>query len=176
MRVIGTGWRYWATSVQALDDMYLFMDRLLDLALMTNDPVLQLVLGGGLEDDKYQQGADRALMEWAIANGGNRHVPEPIVYKAAWSEYGRAAGPLRNANMITGGADLVAGFLHPESRGTVDCLDKAKRARIPRMVVPWVPDKDPVDRPDPHLEVVHGDAPRVPVREEPYDPTIWKAA
>lgn len=136
--------------------MYAFMDGLLDLVLMTNDPVLQLVLGGGLEDDPYQQGADRALMEWAVANGGNSYVPEPIVFPADWWQYNKAAGPLRNTQMIIAGADLVAGFLHPESKGTRDCLDKAKRAKIPRMVMPWRPDQDPVDQPEPKLEVIRG--------------------
>lgn len=159
MRVIGTGWRYWATSTVAVEDMYRFMDRLLDLVLMTNDPVLQLVLGGGLEDDRYQQGADRYLYLWAEANTdyhGRDTVPPPIIFEAKWDKHGRAAGPLRNANMITAGADLVVGFLHPECRGTVDCLDKARRARVLRMVVPWVPDKDPVDQPEPTLEVING--------------------
>lgn len=157
MRVIGTGWRYWATSDAAVEDMFEFMDGLLDLVLMTNDPVLQLVLGGGAEHDPYPQGADRYLYLWAEANTeyhGPEKVPMPIVFEADWQQYAKQAGPLRNAYMVTAGADLVVGFLHPESKGARDCLDKAKRARIPRMVVPWRPDKDPVDVPS--LEVIRG--------------------
>lgn len=166
MRVIGTGWRYWSTSERARDDMWEFMDGLLDLVLMTTDPVLQLVIGGGDKDDKYQQGADRYLYLWAEANAdyhGKDKVPMPIIYRANWTEHGKAAGPLRNANMIIGGADLVVGFLHPESKGTVDCLEKAKRAHIPRMIVPWRPDQDPVTKPQ---EAERGTARPIPVPAE----------
>lgn len=159
MRVIGTGWRYWATSDRAIETMFTFMDGLLDLVLMTNDPMLQLVLGGGTEKDPYQQGADRWLYKWAESNNefhGGLVVPMPIVFEADWDNHGNAAGPLRNAQMILAGADLVVAFPHAESRGTVDCLAKAVRARIARMVVPWVPDKDPVDQPEPTLEVING--------------------
>lgn len=157
MRVIGTGWRYWGTSEQAVDDMFEFMDGLLDLVLRTTDPVLQLVLGGGDDEDIYKQGADRLLMEWALANEdlhGSDTIPLPYLFPADWKQYGKAAGPLRNAAMITAGADLVVGFRHPDSRGTKDCLEKARRAKIPRMVVSWRVDKDPVEQPN--LEVVRG--------------------
>lgn len=169
MRVIGTGWRYWATSDAAVEDMFSFMDQLLDLILLTQDPVLQLIIGGGGDNDPYTQGADRYLYKWAEANTdyhGLKTVPEPIIWDADWEQYGNAAGPIRNAHMITCGADLVAGFLHPESKGTRDCLSKAKRANIARMVVPWRPDQDPVTKPQ---EAERGTARQIPV------PTEFKA-
>ena len=147
MRVIGTGWRHWATSDRAVEDMCEFMDKLLDLVLMTTDPVLQLILGGGDENDTYTQGADRYLYLWAEANTdfhGEVKVPAPMVWPADWATLGPAAEPIRNANMIIGGADLVVGFLHPDSKDTRDCLDKARRAKIPTMTVAWRPDQDPV--------------------------------
>lgn len=137
MRVIATGWRHWDKSEVNVDLAYLFLDQLLDLILLTNDPVLQLIHGDA-------PGGDQVVQSWAEANQehhGELVVPDPLKFPAKWSKYGNAAGPLRNQEMILGGADLVLGLLHPESRGTVDCLAKAKKAKIPRMVLDWIPDK-----------------------------------
>ena len=184
MRVIGTGWRYWATSDAAVEDMYKFMDGLLDLVLLTTDPVLQLLIGGGDEHDPYQQGADRYLYLWAEANTdyhGKDKVPPPIIFHADWEKLGKAAGPLRNLSMVLAGADLMVGFVHPESKGTVDCLEKGKRAKIARLTLPWRTDRDPVDKPT--LEVVSGVPRPVPVPAEfranwakPYSQPIPEAA
>ena len=159
MRVITTGWRYWATSDRAVEDMWRFLDGLLDIVLMTTDPVLQLLIGGGDEHDRYPGGADRCVTEWAKANRdyhGEDKVPSPIVFHAEWDKYHQAAGPIRNAQMITAGADLCLGFLHPDSKGTRDCLGKAQRAKIPTMTVAWRPDQDPV-------EVKRGTAREIPL-------------
>lgn len=169
MRVIGTGWRYWGASERARDDMWEFMDGLLDIVLMTTDPVLQLLIGGGDAGDMYQNGADRWLYLWAEANQeyhGKDKMPDPIIFRADWDKLGKAAGPVRNQLMVMAGADLCVGFVHPESRGTVDCLNKARLARIPRLTVAWRPDQDPVTtRP----EAVHGATRPIPLPTELLD-------
>lgn len=52
---------------------------------------------------------------------------------ADWARYGNRAGMVRNGEMVKmePKADVWLGFLHPESRGTVDCLARAERALIP---------------------------------------------
>lgn len=61
------------------------------------------------------------------------------VHRADWKKYGRAAGPIRNKQMVKLGADLCLAFPdHPKgrgSRGTWNCIDLAQQAGIPVLVV-----------------------------------------
>lgn len=61
------------------------------------------------------------------------------VHRADWKKYGRAAGPIRNKQMVELGADLCLAFPdHPKghgSRGTWNCVDLAQQAGIPVLVV-----------------------------------------
>ena len=52
-------------------------------------------------------------------------------YPADWKTYGRAAGPVRNAQMLDSGADLVIAFWDGESPGTKDMINKAKHRKVP---------------------------------------------
>lgn len=76
-------------------------------------------------------GADTQAMLWAQMMDGcspTRHVRNaPFV--ADWRQYGKSAGPIRNARMIAEGKpDLVVAF--PGSRGTADMVRRAKDAGI----------------------------------------------
>lgn len=51
-------------------------------------------------------------------------------HPADWSMGGRA-GPLRNQSMVDLGADVCIAFPLPGSRGTWDCVNRAKAAGIP---------------------------------------------
>ena len=53
---------------------------------------------------------------------------------ADWKAYGRAAGPIRNQEMINAGADLCIGFPKGRSVGTRDCIRRAKKAEIRTLV------------------------------------------
>ncbi len=59
-------------------------------------------------------------------------------YPANWSRYGRAAGPIRNQQMLDKGKpDLVIVF-HSDienSKGTADMVRRAKKANIPVRIV-----------------------------------------
>lgn len=82
------------------------------------------------------RGADRIARDWARGNG-HRHEPHP----ADWTK-GRAAGHLRNSEMVALGADVVLAFVDtcetpgcPRrgqhfSHGTQDCVKKAAAAGI----------------------------------------------
>ena len=51
--------------------------------------------------------------------------------EADWKAHGKAAGPLRNQEMVDRGADKCLGFPLGESRGTRDCMRRAAEAGIP---------------------------------------------
>ena len=54
-------------------------------------------------------------------------------FPARWSEYGRAAGPIRNQQMLDAGPDLVLAF-HADlahSKGTADMVRRATKAGLP---------------------------------------------
>jgi hypothetical protein len=61
------------------------------------------------------------------------------IHRADWNTHGRAAGPIRNKEMVNLGADLCLAFPdHPKgqgSRGTWNCIDLAHQSGIPVLVV-----------------------------------------
>lgn len=52
-------------------------------------------------------------------------------YPALWDKYGKAAGPIRNGTMCNLGADVCLAFPREGSRGTIDCIQRAKTVGIP---------------------------------------------
>lgn len=71
-------------------------------------------------------GADYIAEQWAI---GCMYKVEP--WPADWANFGKAAGPMRNQAMVDAGADICLAFPLPDSRGTWDCIRRAKAAGIP---------------------------------------------
>lgn len=69
-------------------------------------------------------GADALADDWAL--GKDVLVDS---YPANWAVHGRAAGPIRNQEMLESGIDLVIAF--PGGRGTADMVRRAKAAGIP---------------------------------------------
>lgn len=74
------------------------------------------------------------------ARAGQRLLGLSIeVHRADWNTYGRAAGPIRNKEMVNLGADLCLAFPdHPKgqgSRGTWGCIELAYQSGIPVLVV-----------------------------------------
>lgn len=53
------------------------------------------------------------------------------VYPADWDRFGKAAGPIRNNQMVATGADVCLAFPMAHSRGTIHCMKAAERAGIP---------------------------------------------
>ena len=65
------------------------------------------------------RGADQLAWRWAVATG-IPHEPFP----ADWNEHGKAAGPIRNQQMLDEGKpDLVIAF--PGGKGTNDMVRRA---------------------------------------------------
>lgn len=94
------------------------MDKILDMG-----PVAMLIHGGA-------QGADDEAECWAQW----REIPVRQ-FKADWKTHGKAAGPIRNQQMIDEGKpDLVVAF--PGGRGTADMVRRAKAANIHVIEIP----------------------------------------
>jgi len=82
-----------------------------------------VVISGGA------RGADALAAEWAEATGwnvGGVHLEE---FPADWTAHGKAAGPIRNQQMLDEGKpDLVVAF--PGGRGTADMVRRARAAGV----------------------------------------------
>lgn len=76
-----------------------------------------MIISGGA------RGADTLAIDWAIVN-----YAQFKEYEADWDKHGKAAGPIRNAEMLKEVPDLVVAF--PGGKGTLDIVTKAKQAGI----------------------------------------------
>lgn len=72
-------------------------------------------------------GADKISRQEAVKLG-----MEVESHPANWEKYHRAAGPIRNAEMLSSGVDLVLAF-HDDlsrSKGTADMVKRARKAGV----------------------------------------------
>jgi hypothetical protein len=86
---------------------------------------IQLLVEGASDDVTGPYvGADYWGHEWALA----RQVPA-LRQRAEWKKHGKAAGPIRNGEMLTRYLpDRLVAF--PGGRGTADMISKAERAGV----------------------------------------------
>ena len=90
--------------------------------LAATRPVAAVITGGS-------PGADALAAEWAKARG-----IEHLEFPADWKRHGRAAGPIRNQQMLEEGRpDLVIAF--PGGAGTADMARRARAARVQVLTV-----------------------------------------
>lgn len=118
MRLLVCGDRNWE------DRAYLFAA----LDAVHNAYGVELVIEG------EARGAD--LMARAWAQGRHIHYQ---ARPALWELHGKAAGPIRNREMLADGKpDAVIAFHHNllNSKGTRDMVDVARRAGVPVRVLP----------------------------------------
>lgn len=94
-----------------------------------DDDEANIVIHGGAP------GADSFAAELADESP----VVDAEEYPARWEEHGKAAGPIRNQEMIEiGKPDLVLAFIDKplkDSRGTADMIRRAYNAAIPAFVI-----------------------------------------
>jgi hypothetical protein len=74
---------------------------------------LKIITGGA-------EGVDSAAIDWAVVNWVNFEE-----VKADWKKYGKAAGPIRNQQMLDMSPKLVVAF--PGGAGTADMIQRAKK-------------------------------------------------
>ena len=128
MRILVTGDREW-TDAKTMWDVL----RFLPMELCDDGPDgLTLIEGEA-------RGADimsRIIVDILIGEGAE-YSSDPVwveveKYPADWDGHGRAAGPIRNQQMLDSGVDYVVGF-HADitsSRGTRDMLRRCASAGI----------------------------------------------
>lgn len=93
-----------------------FVDEFLD-RIHAVTPITFVLEGGG-------RGADALAKAWALSEG----IPGKT-FAADWTSHGRAAGPIRNQQMLDEGKpELVVAF--PGGRGTADMCRRAEKAGI----------------------------------------------
>lgn len=90
-------------------------------SIHTTTPITTLIHGNC-------SGADSLCREWA-RRAGITIISRP----ADWKQHGRAAGPIRNREMLAMKPDLLVAF--PGGRGTADMVGAAKKAGITIHVV-----------------------------------------
>jgi hypothetical protein len=138
VHVLVTGSRTWDDQ-QAVADALL--DAWHDATQLVSEQVQFTVVHGDCPT-----GADAVAKQWAIDNGVFQ-VAVPADWAAPCTEqcpptshrktsskrgdYCPLAGHHRNQLMVDMGADLVLAFRRNNSRGTTDCISRAKRAGIP---------------------------------------------
>lgn len=88
--------------------------------IQRGQPITEVVVGDA-------SGVDAYAFKWALEHG-----VMVTRYAADWDTHGRAAGPIRNQEMVDTKPDLVIGFPQGPSKGTRDCLRRA--AGIPMLV------------------------------------------
>lgn len=87
-------------------------------------PPMTIVHGGA-------KGADTMAEESLSGDLLERGYLRVEVHHAEWEIHGRAAGPIRNAQMVALGADACLAFIHNGSRGATGCVALAEGANIP---------------------------------------------
>jgi hypothetical protein len=131
-RVIVTGSRRWKDEGLLRWTLYNVWDE---------HPQLIVVHGA------HWSGADKMAHDWVVAMQhpqniapGAKVVERP--HPANWQDWGQAAGPMRNTEMVRAGAGLCLAFIGDctsphcdikgshDSHGTTDCADKAEAAGI----------------------------------------------
>lgn len=93
------------------------LTKTLDKILLKTE--IECIIQGGAK------GADRLGKEWANLN----NIPCEE-YKANWNKHGRAAGIIRNQEMLTEAKPTVA-VVCPGGNGTADMVRRLKAAGIP---------------------------------------------
>lgn len=115
MKVLVTGSRTW-------EDEYMVDVMIAGLVALTggSNVPFQVIHGD------CPTGADALAATW-------KDMVDVSAFPADWDRYKRAAGPIRNRQMLDEDPDLVVAFSDDleHSRGTRDCVTEARRRGIP---------------------------------------------
>lgn len=84
-----------------------------------------LIVSGGA------RGADGLSERFALDHG-----IETLIFEADWSKYGRAAGMVRNKNIVNN-ADVVFAFWDEKSKGTKNSIDLARNTNKELFIISY---------------------------------------
>jgi len=70
-------------------------------------------------------------MDWFVAGVAHTLGMNLEAHPADWAKHGKAAGVIRNAEMVAKGADLWLAFIKGGSKGASDCATRAEHLTIP---------------------------------------------
>jgi hypothetical protein len=102
------------------------LDRVLRLVDRARGPIRVLIHGDA-------PGADRLSAQWAKDTGLDEYG-EVLAFPADWKLHGKAAGPIRNQQMLVEGKpDVVVAF--PGGTGTADMVRRARAAGLTVSVI-----------------------------------------
>jgi hypothetical protein len=73
-------------------------------------------------------GVDTFASEWVKEMQAQCFPVFEDPHPANWFKHGKAAGPIRNQEMVDLGADICFAFPAPGSKGTVHCMGAAEKA------------------------------------------------
>lgn len=127
MRLLVTGSRDWDSRYGAAR-----IETILNLILALSDTLGQKLT---VVHGACPTGADQVVDRWARRREDDGVVVEE--HPAQWGRFAKAAGPIRNQDMVDRGADLCIGFIRGASLGTRNCLALARNAKIPTFTVNW---------------------------------------
>jgi len=85
---------------------------------------ISLIVSGGAE------GADTLAEKWAEERG----VPK-LIFPAEWEKYGKAAGPIRNKDIVSN-SDRIVAFWDGKTPGTASTVEISKKAGKPVITIP----------------------------------------
>ena len=94
------------------------MKRALEYTKSKSAPDALLIHGDARGADTLAKIVWRELGMWALP------------YPAEWHLYGKAAGHIRNQDMVSSGPDICLAFPVGKSTGTRDCMERARKAGI----------------------------------------------
>lgn len=120
MRMLITGSRDWQSESVIGQQMALAVRKYFDIDDARDAPSVTVVHGDC-------RGADKIAARFAEEVWGWKTEPHP----ADWANKHRAAGPIRNKEMVESGIDVCLAFINEGSRGAAGCAALAENAGIP---------------------------------------------
>ena len=123
MRILITGSRDW----NSIADVF----RLIETMVQIYNPSEVTIVHGAAPS-----GADYMAHQWVEV--ASEIMPYTIIeeaHPASWEEFGKAAGPIRNREMVDLGADLCLAFIRNNSKGATMTAKFAEEAGIKLYIV-----------------------------------------
>lgn len=109
------------TGSRTWDDPQFIYDRLREMCAKSHPGTLTVVHGG------CPKGADAIAHDWCWQWAG--HANEEV-HPADWEKHGKAAGYVRNREMVVSGAGIVLAFIRGNSPGASHCAREADAAGL----------------------------------------------